>query len=172
MTSDNSNNPQTQKIQEQTMNDMSIEGDVYNNADARLMALQVFKRDEDDYLAKGLDAISLNTKSWHERNTDDSFLKRKIASHIKKKSKWLMESIAKGRGLEHDLPDDINCTRICNNISLQISRHTSRHSRVGDDDDSSTDSDDDVDSFCGDELETADETEEVELGISGRSLVC
>jgi hypothetical protein len=141
------------------MNDMSSEGDDYNDADARLMALQVFKRDEDEYLAKGLDTLSLNTKSWHERNTDDSFLKRKIASHIKKKSKRLMESIAKSRGLENDFPDDINCTRITNNISLQISRHTSRHSRV--DDDSSTDSDDDTDSFCGDELETADETEEI-----------
>lgn len=143
------------------------------DAAALSMAARVFSKKQGVDLEQDHDASSLlsNSKSWHERNTDESFLKRKIAAHIKKKSKWMMESMAKRRSsLANDLHEDLDCMRISNNMSLQISRHTSRHSRMGDDSGSSTDDDDDSDSFCGDELEPAVENDEIER-LSEHSMV-
>jgi hypothetical protein len=90
-------------------------------------------------------------------------LRRKLASHICKKSQRWKEALERG-GSEKDLDtDNYHLVRVNNNMSLQITRHTSRHTRYfDDDDDSSTESDGDEDSFF-DDLTPAKEVDEDEL---------
>lgn len=109
-------------------------------------------------------------KAWDEdfvskkpaRRGSHSFLGRKIAAHIKKKSQKEKEAVTRNALNKAGEPMAADFVHITNNISLQMSRHTSRHSRYGDD--SSTETDDDADSFFDDDvaLETAEEGDEME----------
>ena len=122
-----------------------------NNGSAKTKELSPSKRNSLDNL---IDA---------ETEASKSFLKRKVAAHIKKKTEKEREGIQRGMLTKVGEPMAADFIRINNNLSLQISRHTSRHSRYNDD--SSTDSDDDDQlSFCDDSLNHMDEREVCEKG--------
>lgn len=142
--------------------EMKRDGGFLSNATSRKKANDVFKLEGSDrgedlssefggrQGANGLDAREGAAKM---------FLRRKIAAHIKTKSEREREVVQRGMLSKIGEPMSSDFVQINNNLSLQISRHTSRHSRYADD--SSTDSDNDsVDSFCGDDELT--NTEEVD----------
>lgn len=120
-----------------------------SNSAARLMAAEVFKlnnsEDGKDWSAELRDPRGVNRTNTE--NAEKSFFRRKIAAHIIKKAEREREAVQRDKLAKIGEPLSSDFVRINNNLSLQISRHTSRHSRYGDDDSTESD-DDDADSFC------------------------
>lgn len=119
-----------------------------SNSAARLMAAEVFKlgnsEDSKDVSAEPRDRRGVNDVDTE--NAEKSFFRRKIAAHIMKKAEKEREAAQRGKLAKIGEPLSSDIVRINNNLSLQISRHTSRHSRYGDE--STESDDDDADSFC------------------------
>lgn len=136
------------------------DGGLVSSGAALVMAAEVFKRDSSSNCedsSSELGACRGVNRLNAEESTAKTFLRRKIAAHIKKKAEKERETVQRGMLAKIGEPMQHDFVRINNNLSLQISRHTSRHSRYADD--SSTDSDNEsVDSFCDeDDLTIAQE---------------
>ena len=138
-----------------------------SNSAARLMAVEVFKldRSEDGKNTNSEFGERRVVKRLDKENTEKSFFRRKIAAHIKKKAEKEREATQRDKLAKIGEPLSSDFVRINNNLSLQISRHTSRHSRYGDDESTYSD-DDDADSFCDEDEPTI--AQEVQMDDSLR----
>jgi hypothetical protein len=143
-------------------------GHLTTSSAALLLAAQVFQNNGG---AKPMELSSSQHEEWDDLKEGDSaeptksFLRRKVDAHIKKKTEKEREALQRGMLAKVGEPMAADFIRINNNLSLQISRHTSRHSRYNDD--SSTDADDDDElSFCDDSITYMDEREICENGTS------
>ena len=137
------------------------------NASALLLAAQVFQTNG---AGKAKELSTNQHENWDELEQGEteptkSFLRRKVDAHIKKKTEKEREAMQRGMLTKVGEPMVADFIRINNNLSLQISRHTSRHSRYNDDSSTDADNDDEL-SFCDDSFTYEDEREVCDNGKS------
>lgn len=157
------------EVKELTMDDLRGQikaggNNSLSDSRARLLVEGVFK-------SKSIDS---EDEDGEDADLHKSYLKTQLAAHIQKKSSRLKNAMArnKTKAMKGELINDDEFSQITNNLSLQISRHTSRHSRHSRyDDDSTTDEEDeDADSFCcGGDLEPTFEVDELMERSSGHA---
>jgi hypothetical protein len=100
---------------------------------ALLLAAQVFQNNGG---AKPMELSSSQHEDWEDLKEGDSaeptksFLRRKVDAHIKKKTEKEREAIQRGMLAKVGEPMAADFIRINNNLSLQISRHTSKTFKI------------------------------------------